>query len=120
MKDIKNLKNNGEARELEQEELEKVSGSVYYFTQNLSLYSSGDTPKYKIGETVKIDWARTPAHDRMETLCKITGVSATKNGGTYCKEYTYTVQTIPTPSGVLSKSETVYNVYESCLRRNNE
>ena len=75
-------------------------------------YSSGKTPKYKIGDKV-YKLVIIPAElfkrklQKFCVACEITGVS-TKKSGFIFREFTYTVK-------MLKTGETVENVYESEL-----
>lgn len=74
-------------------------------------YSSGNTPKYKVGDKVYRLLVISPAPKRKLqkfcVACEITGVS-TKKSGFIFKEFTYTVKSLTT-------SEIAENVYESEL-----
>ena len=74
-------------------------------------YSSGKTPKYKVGDKVYKLLVIPPELGKRKlqkfcVACEITGVS-TKKSGFIFKEFTYTVK--------MSTGEVVENVYESEL-----
>lgn len=103
-----------EAQNVSEEELEMVTGGNKpgYQTTNNSTYSSGDTPKYKIGDKVEIK--HVPLHFPQDVSWKpfyVTEVSTSKNGGILCKEYTYTLKFADDGDCILT------GVYESCMRR---
>jgi hypothetical protein len=75
-------------------------------------YSSGKTPKYKVGDKVYKLLVLLPEFNKRKLQkfcvpCKITGVS-TKKSGFIFREFTYIVK-------MLNTDETVENVYESEL-----
>lgn len=74
-------------------------------------YSSGKTPKYKVGDKVYRVLVISPTLKRKLQKfcvpCEITGVS-TKKSGFIFREFTYTVK-------MLNTGEIVENVYESEL-----
>lgn len=103
-----------EAQKITEEELEMVTGGSKpgYQTTNSSTYSSGDMPKYKIGDKVLVKYI--PLHFANREIWqpfRVTGVSSSKDGGVICKEYTYTLEFDGDGDSVLT------GVYESCLRR---
>lgn len=76
-----------------------------------SFYSSGKTPKYKVGDKVYKLLVILPELNKRKlqkfcVACEITSVS-TKKSGFIFREFTYTVK--------MSTGETVENVYESEL-----
>lgn len=76
-----------------------------------SFYSSGKTPKYKVGDKVYKLLVILPEFNKRKlqkfcVVCEITGVS-TKKSGFIFREFTYTVK--------MSTGEIVENVYESEL-----
>ena len=75
-------------------------------------YSSGKTPKYKVGDKVYRLLVIPPEFNKRKLQkfcvpCEITGVS-TKKSGFIFREFTYTVK-------MLNTGEVVENVYESEL-----
>ena len=75
-------------------------------------YSSGKTPKYKVGDKIYKLLVIPPEFNKRKlqkfcVLCEITGVSIKKSGFIF-KEFTYTVKIVKT-------GEVVENVYESEL-----
>lgn len=113
MTDEKILNESCEAQAVPEEDLESVAGGggPGYQTTNRSTYSSGDYPRYKIGDRVEVKYVpvRFPQNERWMPFI-VTGVSSTKNGGTFCKEFTYTLKSVYDDSTVLT------DVYESCIR----
>jgi hypothetical protein len=77
----------------------------------LPTYSSGDTPKYKVGDKVYRLLIIMPTKKRKLQKfcvpCEVTGVS-TKKSGFIFREFTYTVKSLTT-------GEATENVYESEL-----
>ena len=74
-------------------------------------YSSGDTPKYKVGDKVYKVLVILPEFNKRKLQkfcvpCDITGVSAKKSGFIF-REFTYTIK--------YATGEVVENVYESEL-----
>jgi hypothetical protein len=74
-------------------------------------YSSGDTPKYKVGDTVYKLLVILPEFNKRKLQkfcvpCEVTGVS-TKKSGFIFREFTYTVKSVT--------GEVIENVYESEL-----
>lgn len=105
-----------------EEKLEDVAGGqlppvVPYIviTTNHSRYSSGDTPKYHVGQYVKV-FCSTPL-GKVKTTCVILSVSDTANCGLFCKEFGYRIQITEAVNGYL-EGETYPGVYESCLYEN--
>lgn len=114
MKDEKRLNNGYEAEEVLAEELETVTGGsgIGYQTKNKSLYRSGDKPKYKVGDVVEVKYIPTHFASTARWLSfYVTGVSTSKNGGTICKEFTYSLKDTGEGKRILT------GVYESCMRR---
>ena len=84
-----------------------------FITSSLSNYSSGELPKFSIGDAVKIKW-RINAH--LEVLCnaEIVGISESKNGGLLFRKYTYSVKILSCPnSDLIGMIEP--DVHENCL-----
>lgn len=105
-----------------EEKLEDVAGgmippvpSYTVITTNHSRYSSGDTPKYYVGQHVKV-FCSTPT-GKVKLSCVILGVSSTANCGTFCKEFGYRIQITEAANGHLDGKICV-GVYESCLYEN--
>lgn len=89
-------------------------------TVSVAWSSSGDTPKYYIGQNLKI--AYKLAGKRYMCDCEVRDVSATKDRGLIFKEFGYKVLITGIPEEVF-KCENImwktYNgVYESCLFTN--
>lgn len=114
MTDEKILNESCEAQVVSEEELGNVAGGSGpgYQTTNSSTYSSGDIPKYRIGDSVLVKYIpiRFPQNKRWMPFF-VTGVSSTKNGGVFCKEFTYSLKSAYEGGTVLT------DVYESCIRR---
>lgn len=97
----------------------RTSGILSVVTENFSKYSSGDTPKYAVGQHLEI--AAGPhgdAHTRIP--CEVLSVSETKTGGYFYKEFVYSVVILPFSLPFMKGYEAfvgeVYDgVYESCL-----
>ena len=83
-------------------------------TDNHSSYKSGDTPKYSIGQKLKIKFRYKGESSFLS--CTVLDVSKTKDCGTICKEYGYKIQ-LHENNNPYTKllQETYDNVYESCL-----
>ena len=81
-----------------------------WFDSNFT-YSSGDTPKFKVGDHVYKTVIILPTlNKKLQKFCvahEIKGVSA-KKSGLFFKEFTYTVKSLET-------GEIIDNVYESEL-----
>lgn len=108
---IKSGDNHERRKETGQQKRSKKSFGGGYVTQNSSLYKSGDTPKFKVGDFVKVEYYASATGNNPWVTFLVTGVSSTRNGGEYFKEFTYTVMKVGAHDEVLK------NVYESCLRR---
>lgn len=97
----------------------RTSGILSVVTDNSDKYSSGDTPKYAVGQHLEI--AAGPygdAHTRIP--CEVLSVSKTKTGGYFYKEFVYSVVILPFSLPLMKGYEAfvgeVYDgVYESCL-----
>ena len=117
-------KNENMTNKLKDKELEDVAGGlavggrneneIEIYTDNSSTYSSGDTPKYAVGQELKIRAKNVNYH---YLTCSVLGVSETKTGGLICKEFVYRVKITAVPNAAFEAFVgKVYNgVYESCL-----
>ena len=84
-----------------------------FITSTLSSYSSGEFPKYAVGDPVKIKWK---IGTEMEVLCnaEVLGISDSKDGGLLFRKYTYSVRILSCPnSDMIGLVES--NVHENCL-----
>lgn len=84
-----------------------------FITSTLAGYTSGDTPKFTVGETVKIKWHISAS---LEVMCnaEIIGVSSKKDGGLIFQKYTYSVKILTCPnSDMIGLIEN--GVHENCL-----
>ena len=85
-----------------------------FVTSTLSSYSSGEFPKYSVGDHVKIKWHIS---SKLDVLCdaEIMGISEGR-GGLLFRQYTYSVRILSCPNsdmvGLLEP-----NVHEDCLFR---
>ena len=117
-------KNDNMTNKLSDQQLEDVSGGlldvthsgdeIVIYTDNSSWYSSGDTPKYAVGQKLKIQVRQNRHH---YVPCKVLNVSKDKPGGSVFKEFVYSVEIIP---GELDQyiqltGKVYHGVYESCL-----
>lgn len=76
-------------------------------------YESGNAPKFNVGDILYLyepwDWATKGFLLKRESKqCEIAGVSDTKNGGWFYKEFTYKVR-------FLESGKKYKNIYESQL-----
>lgn len=94
---------------LKDDELSKVTGGAYVI-KNKSPYSSGSTPKFRINQRVLLENVSS-RQDRPSSwdAFSVLAVSATPDGGTFYKEFTYTLKGI-------TSDLTIEGVYESCIR----
>ena len=79
---------------------------------NYGTYSSGDTPKYQVGQQLGIKY-----RFRGEILmvrCMVLSVSQGADLGVFCEEFGYTVEILSEIAPGF-KGKVVENVYESCL-----
>ena len=116
--------NNTTTHALPEEILEEVSGgyigrndSVLPVKSNNSLYSSGDTPKYCVGQRVGLRflvYSATGLQGNTTAACSVVGISETKDCGTFCKEFGYTVELLEN-IGKANIGTRYDGVYESCL-----
>ena len=109
---------------LQDKELEDVAGGlaaggrneneIEIFTDNSSTYSSGDTPKYAVGQELKLRAKNIQYH---YLTCSVLGVSETKTGGLICKEFVYKVKITAVPNATFEAfvGKVYDDVYESCL-----
>ena len=113
-------KNENITNKLTDQQLEDVAGGhityITVHTDNDSKYTSGDTPKYAVGQHLKIEADIT--HTRIP--CEVLSVSETKSGGWIYKEFVYSVVILPFKHSFRPEFESligkVYDdVYESCL-----
>ena len=84
-----------------------------FITSKLTNYSSGEFPKFSVGDTVKIKWHIC---SEMEVLCnaEIMGVSDTKSSGLLFRKYTYAVKILTCPNtDMIGLIES--DVHENCL-----
>lgn len=111
---------------LSEDSLEKVAGGyigpdtpVTPDTKNSSFYSSGNTPKYCVGQRVglKFKYKAAYSHDGYDSVmapCSVIGVSSTRDSGSICPEFSYTVELLVNV-GNARRGTPYYGVYESCL-----
>ena len=120
------LKDKAYPNQLSDDDLLNISGGVTvqnergeelkegrFITSKLTSYSSGDLPKFNIGDSVKIKWRI--AND-LEILCRaeVMGVSDSKSGGILFRKYTYSVKILTCPNtDMIGMIET--DVHENCL-----
>ena len=111
---------------LSDEELTAVSGgsTIYderglevkegrFITSKMTNYSSGEFPRFSVGDIVKIKWH---VSTELEVLCnaEITGISNSRNTGLLFRKYTYMVRILSCPnSDMIGQVET--DVHENCL-----
>ena len=84
-----------------------------FVTYTLTSYASGDSPKFSVGESVKIKWKISAD---LETMCdaEVIGISDGKDGGLLFRRYTYSVRILSCPnSDMIGQIET--EVHENCL-----
>lgn len=84
-----------------------------FITSTLASYSSGEFPKYAVGDPVKIKWKISAA---LEVLCsaEVVGISEGRDGGLLFRRYTYSVKILSCPnSDMIGMIEP--NVHENCL-----
>ena len=109
-------KNENMTNKLQDKELEDVAGglAVGGRNENESTYSSGDTPKYAVGQKLKIRAKNIKYH---YLTCSVLGVSETKTGGLICKEFVYRVKITAVPNATFEAfvGKVYDDVYESCL-----
>ena len=117
-------KNENMTNKLQDKELEDVAGGlavggrneneIVIYTENSSTYSSGDTPKYAVGQELKLRAKNIQYH---YLTCSVLGVSETKTGGLICKEFVYRVKITAVPNATFEAfvGKVYDGVYESCL-----
>ena len=84
-----------------------------FITSTLTGYSSGEFPKYSVGDFVKIKWRISTD---LEVMCnaEIMGINEGRGGGLLFRKYTYSVKILSCPnSDMIGLIET--NVHENCL-----
>ena len=121
-----NLKNKPDFFHLTDDDLLEVSGGSSiqdergievkegrFITSRLTNYSSGEFPKYSVGDIVKIKWHIST---ELEDMCnaEVLGVSDSKSSGLLFRKYTYSVKILSCPnSDMIGLIET--GVHENCL-----
>ena len=117
-------KNENMTGKLSDQQLKDVSGGlldvthsgdeVVIYTDNSSWYYSGDTPKYAVGQELKLRAKNIQYH---YLTCSVLGVSETKTGGLICKEFVYRVKITAVPNAAFEAfvGKVYDDVYESCL-----
>ena len=117
-----NMTNKLDVQRLEDQQLEDVAGGSkqdYVTTPhitNRSKYTSGDTPKYAVGQRLKI----AAGDSYVKIPCEVLSVSESATGGFWYKEFVYSIVILPFKHPFRPKFEELigeeYNgVYESCL-----
>ena len=116
--------NNTTTNTLSEEILKEVSGGyigpndyVSPDIENSSFYSSGDTPKYCVSQRVGLKFRVNSAVGKAGTAiaaCSVVSISETKDCGTFCKEFSYTVELLENV-GRANIGSRYDGVYESCL-----
>ena len=116
--------NNTTTHVLSEKILEEVSGGyidpndyVSPMKDNSSFYSSGDTPKYCVGQRVGLKFRVNSAVGKAGTAiasCSVVSISETADCGTFCKEFSYTVELLESV-GKAHMGSQYDGVYESCL-----
>lgn len=94
----------------------KLDNSPHVITYNRGTYSSGDFPKYAVGQRVQIECSHNRGC-RTKIPCIILSVSEAATGGVIYKEFLYSVEIMPPsikPFYEL-KGTICDSVYESCL-----
>ena len=90
-------KNENITNKLEDQQLEDVAGGSeqdYETTPhitNRSKYSSGDTPKYAVGQRLKI----AAGDSYVKIPCEVLSVSESATGGFWYKEFVYSIVILP-------------------------
>ena len=84
-----------------------------FITSKVTNYSSGEFPKFSVGDMVKIKWHIS---SEQEVLCnaEIMGVNDTKSSGLLFRKYTYVVKILTCPNtDMIGLIES--DVHENCL-----
>lgn len=103
-------------------QLEDVTGGMSswstpdFVTSNNSRYSSGSSPKYSVGQRLKIV-CRYMGTDH-KVSCVVLSVSSNPNCGIFYKEFGYTVKVTQSLRDVPLEGAICEDVYESCLYEN--
>lgn len=106
---------------ISEQELETVAGGEtidnlpILHLKNDSFYSSGDTPKYSVGQEVVITY--NYQRETHKLRCKIVGVTETKECGVFCREFGYSIELLESLP-LFPKGTVRHNVYESCIYEN--
>ena len=117
-------KNENMSNRLPDQQLQDVAGGyrtssiLSVVTDNFDKYSSGDTPKYAVGQHLEIEAGQYGTYIKIP--CEVLSVSETKTGGYFYKEFVYSVVILPFSLPLMKEYEAfvgkVYDdVYESCL-----
>lgn len=113
--------NENMVNKLSDQEMEDVSGDVFDQTIDVitwntgNNYRSGDTPKYKVGQTLGIQAEYRTTYTKLP--CMVLSVSESPTGGIFNKEFVYSVKILRVGPPTFRELEgKVYDgVYESCL-----
>lgn len=84
-----------------------------FITSTFSSYSSGEIPKYSVGDLVSIKWR---VHSSMTVLCsaEVLGISDSRSAGLLFRKFTYSVKILTCPnSDMIGQIEP--GVHENCL-----
>lgn len=84
-------------------------------TKNSSRYSSGETPKYSVGQRLAIE-CYYMGHN-LKLPCIVLSVSETATGGSFCKEFVYSIEmdVLDVEPYKVFQGMVCQNVFESCL-----
>ena len=112
-------KNENMTNELNDRQLKDVAGGsaknilIGVHTSSKLKYTGGDTPKYSVGQELKIE----AGADHVRIPCEVLSVSETKTGGLICKEFVYRVKITAVPNAAFEAyvGRVYDDVYESCL-----
>lgn len=108
--------------DISDQQLEEIVGGIVTSRvpvikkENSSFYSSGDTPKYSVGQRVGIEC--TYMNSTFKIPCIVLSVSEAATGGIFCKEFVYSVEITPPSSAEplkILQGKVYDSVYESCL-----
>ena len=84
-----------------------------FITSTLAGYTSGNSPKFSVGDSVKIKW-RISADLKVMCNAEIIGVSSKKDAGLIFQKFTYSVRILTCPNcdmiGLIENG-----VHENCL-----